>query len=102
MGNINLYNYSGTFMIGQQTLHCWPVEGEFEESLNYLGTTVPNPNTNSCVQLEFDILMPSSIPQNKPIMFPTYDQVCICVCIHVCLSVSVCVCVYVVFVYLGV
>ena len=78
MGNINLYDYSGAFTTGRQTLHCWPVEGEFEESLNYLGTTVPNPNTNACVQLEFEIIHPTGVQhaQNKPIMFPTYDQVC--------------------------
>lgn len=88
MGNINLYNYSGTFTIGRQTLHCWPVEGEFEESLNYLGTTVPNPNTNACVQLEFEIMMPTGVSSNMPVMFPTYDQVCVCV--YLCLSVCLC------------
>ena len=102
MGNINLYNYSGTFTIGRQILHCWPVEGEFEESLNYLGTTVPNPNANACVQLEFEIMKPTTVAQNMshlPVMFPTYDQVCVCVCVCtcvcVCVCVSACVCVYV-------
>ena len=87
MGNINLYNYSGTFTIGQQILHCWPVEGEFEESLNYLGTTVPNPNANACVQLEFEIMKPTTVAHNMshlPVMFPTYDQVCACVCVYTC------------------
>ena len=93
MGNINLYNYSGTFTVGRQILHCWPVEGEFEESLNYLGTTVPNPNTNACVQLEFEIMTPTTVASDLPIMFPTYDQVCVRVC--VCLQLCVCACMYV-------
>ena len=90
MGNINLYNYSGTFTTGRQILHCWPVEGEFEESLNYLGTTVPNPNTNACVQLEFEIMTPVTVASDLPIMFPTYDQVCVCVC--ACVRACVCAC----------
>ena len=81
-------------MTGREILHCWPVEGEFEESLNYLGTTVPNPNTNACVQLDFEIMQPSGpgLPQNKPIMFPTYDQVCVCLSVHI--YVCMCVCLY--------
>lgn len=93
MGNINLYNYSGAFMVGQQTLYCWPVEGEFDDSLNYLGTTVPNPNTNACVQLEFEIMGPVSL--NMQIMFPTYDQVCVSVSVCVSLCLSICLSVWV-------
>ena len=33
------------------------------------------------------------VHQNKPIMFPTYDQVCVCLCVSVHVHVGVCVCV---------
>ena len=36
------------------------------------------------------------VHQNKPIMFPTYDQVCVCVCLCVSVHVHVGVCVRVV------
>jgi len=78
MANVNLFNYSSTFLLGKHTLYCWPVEaGEFEDSLHYLGTTVPNPNTNECVQLEIEIIPPTTPLNNKPLTFPTYDQVCV-------------------------
>ena len=33
------------------------------------------------------------VHQNKPSMFPTYDQVCVCLCVSVHVHVGVCVCV---------
>ncbi|XP_065886495.1 phosphatidylinositol 4,5-bisphosphate 3-kinase catalytic subunit beta isoform-like [Dysidea avara] len=76
MANVNLFNYSSTFLLGKHMLYCWPVDaGQFEDSLHYLGTTVPNPNTNECVQLEIEIMPPTTPLNKKPLTFPTFDQV---------------------------
>ena len=71
--NMNIFDYRGQLQTGTTTLYCWHVDGSLDESLNYIGTTVMNPNTSGCISLEVDIVLGVTI--RSSIVYPSIEDV---------------------------
>ena len=70
---MNLFDYRGQLQTGQKTLYCWPVDGQLDDALNYIGTTVNNPTITTCPAL--DISIDVDTKSTGSILYPSHEEV---------------------------
>ncbi|XP_065176663.1 phosphatidylinositol 4,5-bisphosphate 3-kinase catalytic subunit alpha isoform-like [Sycon ciliatum] len=62
--NLNAFDYNGKLRSSTHALQCWSVDGALEDTLNFMGTTVENPDS-TCPVLHIE-LSPFSLPVHYP------------------------------------
>ena len=67
--NINLFDYNGKMRTGTQELNCWLVDGALDDTLNFIGTTVENPDRESALVLHVELERYSS-----PVVYPSFSD----------------------------
>ncbi|XP_065186967.1 phosphatidylinositol 4,5-bisphosphate 3-kinase catalytic subunit beta isoform-like [Sycon ciliatum] len=67
--NINLFDYNGKMRTGTQELNCWLVDGALDDTLNFIGTTVENPDKESALVLHIELER-----HQQPIVYPSFSE----------------------------
>ena len=66
--NLNVFDYNGRLRAGPHALQCWLVDGALDDTLNFMGTTVENPDSQSPI-LHIEL---AAYP--LPVQYPNFGE----------------------------
>lgn len=66
--NVNIFDYNGRLRSGAHALQCWSVDTTLHDTLNFMGTTVENPDPQCPIlHVEFTSFQ-------RPVQYPSFEE----------------------------